>query len=892
MCCRCRAHFALHCTPTHALVPCLRVENRLNRPPAVHRRRSIARISRTQAHTMAATTPRRSIEGGDQESQTPTPIRPTTDYASDQDDEDDVATPADDDASRRPLISPRQTSSASAPHGDDGSNSLQSRAAQVWATLCASLDVYRTEITSRWRESTKRRGKRRSQSSRADNSNNTSASSSSLRALWHQNAAVRATTYTLVGLILVVLLLVAVIVVHLFTSTLSTPSPEAQSRILDEALVVRGPDSLRLLNISDDGIQVRIDARMGLDPDRALDIWLKEKRHESWWTRKDRDVVEWALRKVGGVRVDVGRLTIEEADWSVALEEHVVDLLPHQNKSTRATAALAPPTQPHTPQPLLSFDLEPLFIPFPGLLSPRSLGDNSTRRAHLTMQPLNLTLLFKPASPAPYIVSVVEHFIKRGNATLDIRMASLAVRGLTHGEMKSRATKSRGWSIPGLIKLGQSQVINRVRQAIPEIQPPSDDDEPFLNLTRYDFFESTGGSLGIKAFAQALNPLGELLKGSVKYRVPFGIFLPVAGDDANSTTAAPVSPVPPLAKVLLAAVASEPFELNGQDVIDLVVKGRVVPPTKEANDVSRHSVPTRSQQHVFAAAPTPSSSPQEEALSAFLSRFLRGEPNTVYVRGGSPFSPNDSASLDPSLPGTGSPDLPSWLSSSLSVVDLPISFPGSKVTDLIKNVTLSNLSIKPHPFSDEKLLFSATIRGQMALPGQLKAVDVKINELWPDILVFDGAPPSNGGGGDDDDGGIPDDGGDDDDDDDDDDDERGATTSSEPVPPPPSPLPHGAFGRVRPHAWVPAVTYVNSSTGTKHLESNLTNVPFTILPGRSREFRSFTWKLITAGDRGVQTGIQGASRVHIWNSGLGALEISKLPVEGVFWVGGNGGGDE
>lgn len=859
----------------------------------------------------------------------------------DLDDDDDGGDEVvDDDASRRPLISPRDTSSsantagvaatAAATHPPTtAADRASATASRAWETIVATFHVYRAELSKRiGRPSETQRGKQKQRRQRGISTQGSTATSTSPPPP-RLSPLLRSILITLGGLIALLLVLIAIASIHLFTSTLSTPSPAAQSRILDEAIVVRGPDSLELLNISDAGIQVRITGRMGLDPDTALDIWLDRKSQESWWKRKDRQVVEWALRKVGGVRIEMGTLSIEEPDWRLHLDERELDLLPHDNKTGKAVSTASPlPSPPpppspssllppgHPPRPLLSFNLDPLYIPLPALLSSSEVaeGDNATRRAHLTMQPLNLTLLFKPASPAPYIVSVVEDFIARGNATLDVRMASLAVRGLTHKEMRNRASTSSGsWmSVPSWISLSQSQVINRIRQAIPDIKPPSDDDQPFLNLTRYDFFEiksrsanrnndtahAAGGSLGIKAFAEALNPLGPILKGSVKYRVPFGIYLPV-GDDGSSNAAAAVGKKntthpQPIATTLLAAVASEPFKLNGQDKIDLVVKGRVVPPSSSpsAAAAAAQEAAQRSSQHPFSAAAgdvASLESPQEAALSAFLSRFLRGEPNTVYVRGGSPFAPNDTTALDPFLPGTGSPDLPAWMTSALSVVDLPISFPGSKVTDLIRNVTLSNLSIKPHPFSDEKLLFSATIRGVMALPGQLKAVDVKIQELWPDILVFDGAPPNNGGDGDGDDGGggLPDDGGDDDDDDDDDDSDGWAATAPEPIPPPPSPLPHGAFGRVRPRTWVPATTYMNVTDGTKHLESNLTDVPFTILPGRAKEFRSFTWKLITAGSEGVLTGIQGASRVHIWNSGLGSLEISKLPVEGAFVVGGS-----
>lgn len=73
----------------------------------------------------------------------------------------------------------------------------------------------------------------------------------------------------------------------------------------------------------------------------------------------------------------------------------------------------------------------------------------------------------------------------------------------------------------------------------------------------------------------------------------------------------------------------------------------------------------------------------------------------------------------------------------------------------------------------------------------------------------------------------------------------------------------------------------------KLLRSELKNVPFTVLPGKGPEFRSFTWKIVTG--EGALAGIQGASRAKIWNSGLGKLELKNLPVKGAFTVGKRGG---
>ena len=423
-------------------------------------------------------------------------------------------------------------------------------------------------------------------------------------------------------------------------------------------------------------------------------------------------------------------------------------------------------------------------------------------------------------------------------------------------------------------------------------------------------------ALGIKAHAVAKNPLGKLLKGAVRYSLPFGIFLPVKGPEPPKTPGegddgkylkedAPHAlkkggkgdggDIPQTAdSVLMAVVAAEPFELNGKKEFKLDLTGRVVPPPVDALPPAAARQES-SEQLAFSTGPGSISSmdapvhaldnPAQVALSDFLSKFLRGEANTVIVHGGNPFlDPNYTGEQPPAdLPGAGS-QLPSWLDNVLRQLQLPISFPGSKVTDLIKNVSISDLSIHPHPFEKQKLLCDGTVTGVIDLPGQLSTVDIMITDLWPDIIVYNGKPPSMRHGDGDDEG------------------DSVASKSKakpgqepEPSPPLPNPLPKHAFGRVRPADFTAAQTVVDPDDPEgkrKLLHCELKNVPFEVLPGRGEDFRSFSWKLLTG--TGALAGIEGSARAKIWNSGLGKLELRNLPVKGAFVVGqrGGGGGDD
>ncbi|UTT93007.1 hypothetical protein NDA17_004034 [Ustilago hordei] len=798
----------------------------------------------------------------------------------------------------------------------------------------------------------RRRKHRRSAAASASRRNSRSihtSSAASFSAWKHEHPYIMRTLYAIVGLLLTLLVLITIAVSHLYLATLKTPSSESQSRILDESLLLKGPDRLQLLNISDEGILVRVDARLGLDPDHALDLWLGQRGKQGWWKNKERKLVEWAMGKVAGVQVDVGEVRLSEigAAW---------------DQSVLPPAVLASSTLPgFDPRDMLAFHLDPLVLPLPLLnrkidrdsdddkesLRPPILGNHSTPAAQYNMSPLNLTVLLKPVVPAPYIMDYAQHAIKKGFAQLDVKIADLRVRGLAKSEIDGiiHGRKAGFFDVPRRIDIAQHHIRSPVREKLPKLDNDTNPDD-LLKLDGYEFFEigkdgddddkdgvgkdsffstMVQRALGIKAKAQAKNPLGKVLKGNVRYSLPFGIYLPV--DGITPPTSDPKHPKHggktkasdedgpdegPDASVLMAAVATEPFQLTGQKVVDLELLGRVVPPPQEEADGTM--TVSLGEQISFKAGSEAAhdsafgDSPQSAALSNFLSRFLRGEPNTVFVRGGSPFrAPKSSRPSNhigikeiDEIPGSGS-DLPDWVDSALRLVDVPISFPGSKVTELIKNVTMNDLKITPHPFEYDKLLCSGTIMGEMNMPGQLASIDVKITHMWPDILVYDGLPPSmrKGHHGEEmtrsrftmlngaldslkrlgfldssdaeatmaksDDGKKP---------------------EPEPAPPLPDPLPEKAFGRVRPYDFAPAETFVDPTDPKgerKLLRAVLKDVPFNVLPGRGPLFRSFTWKLVTG--QGALVGIEGTSRAKIWNSGLGALQLKNLPVKGAFMLG-------
>ncbi|SNX82262.1 uncharacterized protein MEPE_00968 [Melanopsichium pennsylvanicum] len=779
----------------------------------------------------------------------------------------------------------------------------------------------------------RRRKQRRNIAASASRRNSRSihtSSAASFAAWRNEHPRIMRSLYTVIALLFIMIILVAVAVLHLYLATLKSPSPEAQSRILDESLLLKGPDRLQLLNISDEGILVQVDARFGLDPDHALNLWLGQRGKQGWWKNNERKLVEWGMGKVAGVQIDVGEVCLSEigAAWGQ-------QILP---PAAVGSAEI-------DPRDMLTFHLDPLVLPLPPLnrniksgkdnkdsLRPPILGNHSTSAAQHNMSPLNLTVLLKPTVPAPYIMEYAQHAIKKGFAQLDVKIASLRVRGLAKSEIHgiNHGRKTGFFDVPRRINIAQQRIRSPVKEKMPKLDNGTNTDD-LLKLDGYEFFEigkdddDRNGffqsvvmrALGIKAHARANNPLGKVLQGIVRYSLPFGIYLPVDGisppkkhSKDGKLRALVGQEDGPDASVLMAAVATEPIQLTGQKVIGLELLGRVVPPPQDefvqvvggsSNDQILLKTGSIRSEHAYNSKL--GDSPQSVALSNFLSRFLRGEANTVYVRGGSPFrKPKSSKPINVTneMPGDGS-DLPDWIDSALRLVDLPISFPGAKVTELIKNVTINDLKITPHPFEQDKLLCSGTVMGELNMPGQLSSIDVKITHMWPDILVYDGLPPSM----------------------------RKSLASTqddatrgrfnilgaaleslkkiaflvdseqdsasedgpkkpepEPAPPLPNPLPEKAFGRVRPHDFAPAETYIDPTDPKRErklLKAILKDVPFTVLPGRGPIFRSFTWKIVTG--QGALVGIEGTSRAKIWNSGLGQLQLSNLPVKGAFEMG-------
>lgn len=230
---------------------------------------------------------------------------------------------------------------------------------------------------------------------------------------------------------------------------------------------------------------------------------------------------------------------------------------------------------------------------------------------------------------------------------------------------------------------------------------------------------------------------------------------------------------------------------------------------------------------------------------------------------------------------------------------------------ILRDVAIRNMRMTPE---GNRMLVTGVVYARVVLPRGVQ-VDVDVERIWPDVLVFDGEVP-------DDDitvprlEGIPD--------------IIPGTPETDPAPPLPDPLPPRAFARIRPEDWLDAhSTPINSSSepitsnptefpwpwGRHHrrelsedehdegaqyiVTARVVDIPLQVLPGRDKEFRSFVGKVVF-GSQGALAGVQGIAGVALVVEGLpildrdpdgedqgkaSVMELHGLPFKGAFRVG-------
>jgi hypothetical protein len=118
--------------------------------------------------------------------------------------------------------------------------------------------------------------------------------------------------------------------------------------ILDRGLIIGGPDSIEVLNATkEDGVWIRVDARVGLDIGNLLGI--RPNDEDLVWTELWKGIGRWGVRKVGTVSIQLSQITVTSS-----------------SKPSLILAVLTTPLMelPLTPDPPASLDwLTPVSIP-------------------------------------------------------------------------------------------------------------------------------------------------------------------------------------------------------------------------------------------------------------------------------------------------------------------------------------------------------------------------------------------------------------------------------------------------------------------------------------------------------------------------------------------------
>lgn len=302
--------------------------------------------------------------------------------------------------------------------------------------------------------------------------------------------------------------------------------------------------------------------------------------------------------------------------------------------------------------------------------------------------------------------------------------------------------------------------------------------------------EHPRGGIVLQAVAMIYNPSNAL--SFTLGDIDFAIFLPVEkGESINNDE-----------EVMIAVVRANDAKLLSQQTNRLILTGRtVVGDARQWSTVN--DIYTQLLQH--------------QALDQFLSRYLKGQPSLVRVRGSS-FGPEDDIS-DSSTPD--------WLRTALQSVTLFVRFPGSPTTDFIRSLSIEDVSIEFAP--DIGVLISGTAISTLRTP-EMMQFPINVTQIHPLVYIY--------------------------------------LNSSSPKP----------FAELAPTESSPARTIPDEGTdGQLIVSSKLHKAPFIVLPGMEDDFEKFLNETFYGVER--KATIRGKVDAVI-ESALGNNTVRDLEFEG------------
>lgn len=250
----------------------------------------------------------------------------------------------------------------------------------------------------------------------------------------------------------------------------------------------------------------------------------------------------------------------------------------------------------------------------------------------------------------------------------------------------------------------------------------------------------------------------------------------------------------------------------------------------------------------------------DSGLSHFLQNYLHGLDNPILIQGLSALPSFATSELSP----------PKWLLSTLPSVSVPLSFPGPNPRPkIIQSVTIEHMRLSE---TRGKMLASGVVIAEISLPAGMESVDVDINAVRPDIMIFDGPPPDDD---------------DDDEDNDNDNDNDGQVNRERIRDGDGEEYPERAFGHIKPDSYLHSTSerYVNPEHPDWIIvKAPMEDIPVEILHGRDGVMRAFVSKVVFKG--GALAGIKGEADVRVQVKGVaGEVGLGGLPVRGEVWIG-------
>lgn len=108
--------------------------------------------------------------------------------------------------------------------------------------------------------------------------------------------------------LLACVIVLALVIVFTLSYSSRVSSLTAQD-ILDRGFIVQGPDRIEVLNATkEDGVWVRVDARVGLDIGNVLGI--RPNDTDLIWTELWKGIGRWGVREVGTVSIQLSQITV------------------------------------------------------------------------------------------------------------------------------------------------------------------------------------------------------------------------------------------------------------------------------------------------------------------------------------------------------------------------------------------------------------------------------------------------------------------------------------------------------------------------------------------------------------------------------------------------------